>query len=74
MADSTLSYDRNRKAKVYANANIPDYWVIDVKQQQLLVFREPDGDTYQIEQILGVGDAIAPVAFPEVVELSNLLG
>jgi len=74
VADSTLNYDRDRKATVYAQANISEYWVIDVKQQQLLIFRKPQGDTYQVKQVLRAGDAIAPVAFPDVVvELSNLL-
>ena len=74
VADSTLSHDRNRKIKVYAKANISEYWVIDVNQRRLLVFRQPQGDTYQIEQVLSVMNSIAPVAFPEVViELSNLL-
>lgn len=73
VADSTLSYDRDRKAKIYAKANIPEYWVIDVKQQQVLIFRNAKGDTYQFSQVLGVKDAIAPAAFPEVViELSHL--
>ena len=63
-ASTTSSY---RKIKVYAKANISEYWVIDVNQRQLLVFRQPQGDTYQIEQVLGVNDSIAPVAFPEVV-------
>jgi Uma2 family endonuclease len=75
VADSTLSYDRNRKAKVYAKANIPEYWVINVKQRQILVFRNPQGERYQDEQVLEVGDAIAPVSFPDVViELDSLLG
>ena len=74
VADSTLSYDRTRKTKIYAQAGIPEYWVIHVKQRQVLVFRDPQGDRYQVEQVFGVGDAIAPVAFPAVVvELSNLL-
>jgi len=74
VAASTLSYDRNRKVKVYAKANIPEYWVIDVNQRQLVVFRDPQGDTYQVEQVLGMTDIVAPVAFPDVViELSHLL-
>jgi Uma2 family endonuclease len=75
VADSTRSYDRDRKVKVYAKANVPGYWVIDVNQRQLLVFRDPQGDTYQVEQVLGMTDTVAPVAFPDVVtELSSLLG
>jgi Uma2 family endonuclease len=75
VSDSTLNYDRDRKAKVYARANVLEYWVVDVNQKQLLVFQQPQGDTYQVEQVLGVDDAIAPVAFPDVVvELVSLLG
>jgi len=74
VADSSLNYDRTRKVKVYAKANIPEYWIIDVNQEQLIVFREPVGDTYQVEQILGFRDTIAPVAFPDVViELAKVL-
>ncbi len=74
VSDSTLNYDRKRKAKVYAQANILEYWVIDVNQRQVFVFRKPQGDTYQVEQVLQVDAAIAPVAFSDtVIQLSNLL-
>jgi len=74
VAASTLNYDRTRKVNVYAKANIPEYWIIDVNQRQLLVFREPIGNTYQVEFVLNGTDAIAPVAFPEVViELAKVL-
>ncbi|MGG6295446.1 Uma2 family endonuclease [Leptolyngbya sp. AN02str] len=66
VADSSLTYDRDRKAQVYAKANIPEYWVIDVNQRQVLVFREPQEDTYQVKQVLEMTDSIAPVAFPEI--------
>ncbi|MBV8883304.1 MAG: Uma2 family endonuclease [Chroococcidiopsidaceae cyanobacterium CP_BM_RX_35] len=73
VSHSTLNYDRHHKAKIYAKANIPEYWVVDVNQQQILVFREPQEGSYQVEQVLGVNDAIIPLAFPDVrVELSNL--
>lgn len=73
VSDSTLSYDRDHKAKVYARANIPEYWLVDVNQQQILVFRSPQKDTYQVKQVFEVKDAIAPVTFPDVViELAKL--
>ena len=73
VADSTLNYDRTRKVKAYAKARIWEYWIVDVNQRQLLVFREPQADTYQVEQVLGVTDAIAPLSFPEItVQLANL--
>ncbi len=73
VADSSLNYDRTRKVKAYARAKIPEYWIVDVNQRQLLVFREPQADRYQVEQVLGVADAIAPIAFPEIaIQLSDL--
>jgi Uma2 family endonuclease len=74
VADSSLTYDRDRKAQVYAKAHIPEYWVIDVNQRQVLVFRKPQGEVYQVKQVLAITDSIAPAAFPEIViKLSNLL-
>ncbi len=73
VADSSLDYDRGSKAKVYARANIPEYWVIDVNQRQVTVFRDPQADTYQARQILSAMNEIVPIAFPEIkIQLSNL--
>jgi Uma2 family endonuclease len=66
VADSTLSKDRNRKAKVYAKANILEYWILDVNERQVFVFREPQGEIYQSEQILTAAASLSPVAFPEI--------
>ena len=30
IADRTLDFDMKRKAALYANANIPEYWVVDI--------------------------------------------
>lgn len=73
VADSTLNYDRTCKVKAYAKATITEYWIVDVNQRQLLVFREPQADVYQVEQVLGVTDAIAPLSFPEItVQLADV--
>ncbi|WNZ22949.1 Uma2 family endonuclease [Leptolyngbya sp. NK1-12] len=74
IADPTLNQDRNRKAKIYAQAGILEYWVVNLKQQQVIVYRHPQGDSYQSEQILEATEAIAPLAFPEVrIELQTIL-
>jgi Uma2 family endonuclease len=75
VAASTLSYDRDRKARIYAKARIPEYWVIDVNQRAVLVFREPQGDRYQLQQVFDVKDVLTPVTFPDVmIDLATLLG
>ena len=74
VADSILSCDRDRKVQIYAKANIPEYWIIDVNQRQVLVFRQSVGETYQMQQVLGVADAVTPLSFPEItVQLAELL-
>ncbi|XPM60453.2 MAG: Uma2 family endonuclease [Leptolyngbya sp. IPPAS B-1204] len=74
IADTTLNQDRNRKAKIYAQAGIPEYWIVNLKQRQVIVYRHPQGDSYQSEQILEATDAIAPLAFPEIrIELQTIL-
>lgn len=47
VADRTLSYDCNKKAALYARAGISEYWVIDVKNEKVIVFSEPGSKTYQ---------------------------
>lgn len=64
VADSSLAYDREIKAKIYARSGIADYWVLNVNERQLHVFREPADDGYQSEVILGGFFTISPLQFP----------
>ncbi|MEG3975769.1 Uma2 family endonuclease [Microcoleus sp. herbarium8] len=65
VADSSLAYDREIKAKIYARSRIADYWVLNVNDRQLHVFREPADDEYQSEVILGEFSSISPLQFPD---------
>jgi Uma2 family endonuclease len=74
IADATLKRDRTHKAKLYAQANVPEYWIVDVNQRQLIVFRDPQDGMYQSEAVLTATDRVAPLAFPDIaIELQNLL-
>ncbi|MEG4343180.1 Uma2 family endonuclease [Microcoleus sp. A003_D6] len=64
VADSSLAYDREIKAKIYARSGIADYWVLNVGDRQLHVFREPTENGYQSELILGETASISPLQFP----------
>ncbi len=64
-AHSSLAKDTDIKRKIYAAANIPDYWVMDLKKRQLHVFRDPSNGDYHSEIILTSGE-ICPLAFPEI--------
>ena len=65
VADSTLRTDCGIKATIYAQSGIADYWVLDVNNRQLHVFREPGQDGYQSIVVLGDDASISPLQFPD---------
>lgn len=73
VAKTTLKSDRTIKVPTYAKANIPEYWILDVQERIVNIFREPVGETYQQEIILKEDATISIVTFPDInVCLSNL--
>lgn len=64
-ANSSLNKDLEVKTKVYAAAGIPEYWIINLKQMQLIVFRSPTKEGYQSQETW-VQSVISPLAFPDI--------
>lgn len=74
VAKTSFQKDFTVKATIYAQANIPEYWIIDLEQKQLMILRKPSGDRYLQIQTLTDGD-ITPLAFPEIpISIKKLLG
>jgi Uma2 family endonuclease len=67
VADSTLKQDCEVKDKLYAQGGIPDYWVLDVKNRQLHIFRDPTPTGYTSHLILNEPNQISPLAFPNLI-------
>jgi Uma2 family endonuclease len=44
VSETTLAYDRGRKGSLYARANILDYWIVNLVDHQLEVYRDPVPD------------------------------
>ena len=61
---STLSFDRADKARVYAMAGIPIYWILNVVDHQVEVYTEPSGvdvnPGYRVQEIFS-GDDVVPL-------------
>jgi Uma2 family endonuclease len=66
VADSTLLSDRKQKAYIYAKANIAEYWILDVNNRQVYVFREPTPEGYQQEMLVPANTMFAPIVFPAI--------
>ncbi len=66
VADSSLKFDCDTKGKAYAKAGIADYWVLDVIDRQLYVYRQPTSEGYQSKVILGEDKSISLLQFPDL--------
>jgi Uma2 family endonuclease len=64
VADSTLKQDCEVKDKLYAQAGIADYWVVDLKNRQLHIFRNPTPTGYTSHLILTEPNQTSPLVFP----------
>ncbi len=81
VSDSTLSHDRNRKGSLYAAALIQDYWIVNLVDRQLEVYRVPVPDaagvfgfTCSQRTILAPGATVSPLALPQAqIAVTDLL-
>jgi Uma2 family endonuclease len=75
VADSSLVHDRVTKGRIYAQAEIPEYWILNLNQDVLEVRRDPREGRYATVLELRRGEAISPLAFAgHAVAVESLLG
>jgi Uma2 family endonuclease len=65
VADSSLEYDLAEKASLYAEAGVPEYWVVNLVERVLVVFRDPLKGSYEVRLSLGETATVTPEAWPE---------
>jgi Uma2 family endonuclease len=81
VADTSLMMDTTTKSELYATAGVPEYWVIDLEHNQLIVFRDPQSlpkglgaTAYKTHLTFGPTDHVSPLATPQAAVLvSDLL-
>ena len=81
VAVSSLGIDREHKGSLYARAGLADYWVLNLVDRVLEVYREPAADAaapfgwrYARREVVAPSGRIAPLAAPGVmVAVADLL-
>ena len=74
VADSTLEFDRTRKHQVYAEAGVAEYWIVNIVDRMLEVYRDPYGAAYRNSLRFSPGEVVAPLAAPAgAVNVSDLM-
>ena len=72
ISETSLRKDRKLKAHIYAQAGLPDYWIVNLVDRQLEVHRLPGPDPsrrgrfrYADVTIVPESGSIAPLAAPQ---------
>ena len=73
MGNTSLRMDLGPKARIYATAGIPEYWVLDVQRSELVVHREPSGSAYATVRRFGAGETVTAVAVALTVAVADLV-
>ncbi len=72
VAKSSLAFDRGPKLEMYAAAGIPEYWIVNLEQDLVEIYRDPAPDpiarlgaSYSTAVRRGRGASISPLAAPQ---------
>ena len=73
ISDTTYRKDSGPKLRLYARSGVPDYWIVNIAQQRLEVYRSPENPTgkksgwrYSHKVLLTRGQQVQPLARPDL--------
>ncbi|CAN5201868.1 hypothetical protein BH20ACT16_BH20ACT16_07770 [soil metagenome] len=72
VSNTSRTRDR-RKAADYAGIDVPEYWIVDVDRDDLLVHRSPVDGAYTIVERFVAGDLVTPLLDATPVDVTALL-
>ncbi len=75
VAESSIDRDRGEKLRLYAEAGIREYWIIDLNRRVLIVHRQPKDSEYASVQQYDGDARVAPEALADVeLTIGSLFG
>lgn len=66
VSDTTLEIDLGRKLRIYAEASVPEYWVIDLNGGRIIQMWEPARSDYTQRNEVALGERIASATVSEL--------
>jgi Uma2 family endonuclease len=74
-AESSIDYDRDIKAHIYAKASVVEYWLVDLNEDVVRLYSDPSKGVYRSETSLRRGQSLAPRSLPScAIGAQDLLG
>jgi len=75
VSDSTIKYDREVKKTLYAEAEIAEYWLVNLQDNTIEVYSQPKNGNYRLARILESGETIEAVAVKNLkLQIDEILG
>jgi Uma2 family endonuclease len=75
VADTSIDYDRNIKLPIYAQANIPEVWLVNLSKNIVEIYTQPANDKYQKSRRLKRGELlVSPQVSNLSIGVSEILG
>jgi Uma2 family endonuclease len=66
VSDTTLAFDRAVKLPMYAQAGIPEVWLVNLIDNAIEVYRQPEAGKYAERRRIAKGGMVTAVSFPHV--------
>ncbi len=75
VSDSTIEYDREIKKKLYAEAEIIEYWIVNLKENTIEVYSSPKKGNYRLAKILESGEDVQSTSINDLeLSVNEILG
>jgi Uma2 family endonuclease len=75
VADSSFEFDRDVKGPLYAVNGIPEYWLVNLNDNSVTVYRQPQAGRYAAERRCTSSDVLDLLALPGVtLTVADILG
>ena len=63
---TTLRYDRDVKVPLFAEAGIPEVWIVNFEDQTLEVYRDLQDGRYRVHLVYAPGEEVGVMLLPEL--------
>jgi Uma2 family endonuclease len=73
VADSSLAKDREQKRLLYAQHGIPEYWIVNLVDRHIEVYRDPAGGDYKSKTTLERSDTVTPPFADTALAVADLI-
>ena len=74
VSDSTVKYDRSTKLSLYAEAEIPEVWIVNLQNNIVELHQKPSDGIYQLTKIFKRGESVESEMLPDLkLEVDHIL-